>query len=117
MSERVAMINQGENEALSALNAQMLMQSESWKNLFGDLDSLTVEQIDKLIKDIQDKMSTADLKLNPADMKAVLDKLDEAKRKVLDTNPFKALGNALSDVFKKQQNLYWVICWVTQVSL
>lgn len=103
MSERVAMITQGENEALSALNAQMLMQSESWKNLFADLDSLTVEQIETLIKDIQDKMSTADLKLNPADMKAVLDNLDEAKRKVLDTNPFKALGNALSDVFKKQK--------------
>jgi len=104
LSERVAMINQGEAEALSALNAQMLMQTESWKNLFADLDSLTVEQIEKLIRDIQDKMSTADLKLNPADMKAVLDKLDEAKKKVLDTNPFKALGNALSEVFKKQQD-------------
>jgi tape measure domain-containing protein len=104
LSERVAMINQGEAEALSALNAQMLMQTESWKNLFADLDSLTVEQIETLIRDIQDKMSTADLKLNPADMKAVLDKLDEAKKKVLDTNPFKALGNALSEVFKKQQD-------------
>lgn len=104
LSERVAMINQGEAEALSALNAQMLMQTESWKNLFSDLDSLTVEQIEKLIKDIQDKMSTADLKLNPSDLKAVLDKLDEAKKKVLDTNPFKALGTALSDVFKKQQD-------------
>ena len=104
LSERVAMINQGEAEALSALNAQMLMQTESWKNLFSDLDSLTVEQIEKLIKDIQDKMSTADLNLNPSDMKAVLDKLDEAKKKVLDTNPFKALGTALNDVFKKQQD-------------
>lgn len=104
LSERVAMINQGEAEALSALNAQMLMQTESWKNLFTDLDSLTVEQIEKLIKDIQDKMSTADLKLNPSDLKAVLDKLDEAKKKVLDTNPFKALGSALSEVFKKQQD-------------
>ena len=103
-SDRVAMINQGEAEALSALNAQMLMQTESWKNLFADLDSLTVEEIEKLIKDIQQKMSTADLKLNPADMKAVLDKLDEAKKKVLDTNPFKALGSALSEVFKKQQD-------------
>lgn len=103
-SERVAMINQGEAEALSALNAQMLMQTESWKNLFADLDSLTVEEIDKLIREIQQKMSTADLKLNPADMKAVLDKLDEAKKKVLDTNPFKAMGNALSEVFKKQQD-------------
>ena len=102
-AERIALINQGEAEALSALNAQMLMQTESWRNLFADLDSLTVEQIEKLIKDIQGFMSTADLKLNPADLKAILDNLDEAKKKVLDTNPFKALGNALSEVFKKEQ--------------
>lgn len=29
--ERINLVNQGEAEALSALNAQMLMQSESWK--------------------------------------------------------------------------------------
>lgn len=97
-------INRAEAEALSALNAQMLMQTDSWRNLFSDLDSLTVEEIEKLIKDIRERMSTADLKLNPSDLKAVLDKLDEAKQKVLDTNPFKALGTALSNVFKKQQN-------------
>lgn len=97
-------LNEGENEALSALNASFLMQSDSWRNLFTDLDSLTVEQIDKLIKDIQDKMNTADLKLNPADLSAVLDKLDEAKKKILDVNPFKALGNSLTQVFKKQQD-------------
>lgn len=102
--ERINLVNQGEAEALSALNAQMLMQSESWKNLFTDLDSLTVEQIDKLINDIQKKMNTSNLDLNPADLKAVLDKLDEAKKKVLDVNPFKAMGNALSDVFKKAES-------------
>lgn len=98
-AELLAQVNKGEAEALSALNAQMLMQTESWNNLFSDLDSLTVDQIDKLITEIQQKMSTADLKLNPADMKAVLDKLDEAKRKILDTNPFKSLGNAIKSVF------------------
>ena len=97
-------INRAEADALSALNAQMLMQTDSWRDLFSDLDSLTVEQIEKLIKDIRDRMSTADLKLNPADLNAVLDKLDQAKQKVLDTNPFKALGTALSNVFKKQQD-------------
>lgn len=71
---------------------------------FSDLDSLTVEQIEKLIKDIQNKMNTADLNLNPADLNAVLDKLDEAKRKILDVNPFKAMSNALKDVFKKQSD-------------
>ena len=102
--EILAKLNEGENEALAALNASFLMQSESWRNLFTDLDALTVEQIDKLVKDIQDKMNTADLKLNPADLSAVLDKLDEAKKKILDVNPFKALGNSLTQVFKKQQD-------------
>ena len=103
-AERLAQINQAEAEALSALNAQMLMQTDSWKDLFSDLDSLTVTEIEKLIADIRKRMSTADLKLNPADLKAVMDKLDEAKKRVLDTNPFKALGTALTNVFKKQQD-------------
>lgn len=97
--EILAKLNEGENEALSALNASFLMQSESWRNLFTDLDALTVEQIDKLVKDIQDKMNTSDMNLNPADMKAVLDRLDEAKQKILDVNPFKSLGNAIKSVF------------------
>lgn len=92
-------LNEGENEALSALNASFLMQSDSWRNLFTDLDSLTVEQIDKLVRDIQSKMNTSDMNLNPADMKAVLDRLDEAKQKILDVNPFKSLGNAIKAVF------------------
>lgn len=103
-AELLAQVNKGEAEALSTLNAQMLMQTDSWNNLFSDLDSLTVDQIDKLITEIQQKMGTADLKLNPADMKAVLDKLDEAKKKILDVNPFKALGNAISSVFKKSES-------------
>ncbi len=102
--ERIKQINLAESEALSALNSAFLMQSESWKNLFTDLDALTVDQIDKLVREIQDKLNTADLKLNPADLKAVLDKLEEAKSKILDVNPFKALGNSLREVFKTQQN-------------
>lgn len=97
--EILAKLNEGENEALSALNASFLMQSESWRNLFTDLDALTVEQIDKLVKDIQSKMNTSDMNLDPADMKAVLDRLDEAKQKILDVNPFKSLGNAIKAVF------------------
>lgn len=103
-AELLAQVNKGEAEAMSALNAQILMQTDSWGKLFSDLDALTVDEIDKLITEIQQKMSTADLKLNPADMKAVLDKLDEAKRKILDVNPFKALGNAISSVFKKSES-------------
>lgn len=98
-AERIKRIQQAEQEALSALNASFLMQSESWKNLFSDLDSLTVSEIEKLVSEIQKKLNTADLKLNPADLKAVLDRLDEAKAKILDVNPFEAFGKALLAVF------------------
>lgn len=97
--QRIGLINQSEQEALSTLNAQMLMQTDSWKNLFSDLDSMTVDAIDKLVREIETKMATADLNLNPSDLRAVLDRLDEAKQKVLDVNPFKALQNSLSAVF------------------
>lgn len=104
-AELLAQVNKGEAEAISALNAQILMQTDSWSKLFSDLDALTVDEIDKLITEIQQKMSTADLKLNPADMKAVLDELDEAKRKILDVNPFKALGNAITSVKKSSTDI------------
>lgn len=100
--ERVELINKGEREALSTLNANMLMQTDSWKNLFTDLDSLTVSEIDKLISNIQTTMRTADLQLNPQDLKAVLDRLDEARAKIMDVNPFKALGKSITEVFKQQ---------------
>ena len=103
-TERIALVQQGMADAISALNAEMLMSTESWKQLFSDLDSLTVEQIDKLVNEIQTKMNTADLNLNPADLKAVLEQLDTAKKKVLDTNPFKAMGSALKAVFSQSQD-------------
>lgn len=98
-ADRLALVNKGEQEALSALNASMLMQTESWQNLFSDLDGLTIDQIDKLVSEIREKMNTADLNMNPADMKAVLDRLDEAKQKILNVNPFKGLGKAINGVF------------------
>lgn len=91
-------INKGELDALSSLNAQQLMQSDSWKNLFANLDTLTVSQIEKLIKDIEARM--ADLKLNPADFKAFIDSLNKAKEKVIELNPFKALSDSFDDYRK-----------------
>lgn len=103
-ADRVALVKRGMADAISALNAEMLMGTESWKQLFSDLDSLTVEQIEKLVKEIQTKMNTADLDLNPADLKAVLDQLDKAKKKILDVHPFRAMKDALKDVFEESVN-------------
>ena len=66
-AERLAQINKAEQEALSALNMSFLQQSESWKNLFTDIDTLTVAQIQKLISDIQKQLNAGNLKLSPVD--------------------------------------------------
>ena len=102
-SERVELVRKGMADAISALNAEILMGSESWKMLFSDLDALTVDEIDLLIQEIQTKLNSADLKMNPADLRAMLEQLDQVKRKLLDTNPFKAMGTALKAVFKESQ--------------
>lgn len=96
-AERLAQINKAEQEALSALNMSFLQQSESWKNLFTDIDTLTVAQIQKLISDIQKQLNAGNLKLSPVDYKAVIDSLNQAKNRIQELNPFKALGTFFND--------------------
>lgn len=103
--EMINRVNEAENEALSSLNAQMLMQTESWKKLFGDLDSLSVAEVERLIADIEGKLANANLKLNPVDYKAVIDSLNQAKQELISKNPFKALGTFFDDYIKAKQKL------------
>lgn len=103
--ERINQVNQAELEALSSLNAKMLMQTDSWKKLFGDLDSLSVAEIEKLIADIEGKLANSNLKLNPVDYKAVIDSLNKAKQELVSKNPFKALGTFFDDYIKAKQKL------------
>lgn len=103
--DMINQVNQAEMEALSSLNANMLMQSESWKKLFGDLDSLSVAEIDTLITDIESQLANADLKLNPVDYKALMDSLNQAKQELISKNPFKALGTFFDDYIKAKQKL------------
>lgn len=104
-AERLAQINKAEQEALSALNMSFLQQSESWKNLFTDIDTLTVAQIQKLISDIQQQLNAGNLKLSPVDYKAVIDSLNQAKNRIQELNPFKALGTFFNDYLAAKKKL------------
>lgn len=104
-AERLAQINKAEQEALSALNMSFLQQSESWKNLFTDIDTLTVAQIQKLISDIQKQLNAGNLKLSPVDYKAVIDSLNQAKNRTQELNPFKALGTFFNDYLAAKKKL------------
>lgn len=104
-AKRLAQINKAEQEALSALNMSFLQQSESWKNLFTDIDTLTVAQIQKLISDIQKQLNAGNLKLSPVDYKAVIDSLNQAKNRIQELNPFKALGTFFNDYLAAKKKL------------
>lgn len=104
-AERLAQINKAEQEALSSLNMSYLQQSESWKNLFSDIDTLTVAQIEKLITDIQAQLNAGNLKLNPVDYKAVIDSLNQAKQRIQELNPFQALGTFYKDYIAARKRL------------
>lgn len=104
-AERLAQINKAEQEALSSLNMSYLQQSESWKNLFSDIDTLTVAQIEKLIVDIQAQLNAGNLKLNPVDYKAVIDSLNQAKQRIQELNPFQALGTFYKDYIAARKRL------------
>lgn len=104
-AERLAQINKAEQEALSALNMSFLQQSESWKNLFTDIDTLTVAQIQKLISDIQKQLNAGNIKLSPVDYKAVIDSLNQAKNRIQELNPFKALGTFFNDYLAAKKKL------------
>lgn len=101
----LARINQGEANALSALNAEQLKASKDWQDLFANLDVLTASEISKLIENIEKQMASGDLKLNPVDYQALVDSLNEAKEKVVELNPFKAMGTAFDNYIEATRRL------------
>ena len=104
-AELLARINKGEADALSAINAEQLQASTDWKNLFQNLDSLTAGEIQKLITNIEKAMASADLKLSPVDYQALMDSLNKAKEKVVELNPFNALGKAFDNYIQACKKL------------
>lgn len=103
--QRVELINKAEKAALSALNTSFLQQTDSWKKLFSDLDTLSVGQIQKLVSDIQKQLNSGELQLSPVDYKAVIDSLNQAEERILQLNPFKALDQFFNDYIAAKKKL------------
>lgn len=94
-------IQKGREKALGELDAQMLMQSEDWRALFDDMDNLTATKIDELVATIEGKLADGSINVDPVNLKVITDKLNQAKQKVIEINPFRALGDSFVSVFKK----------------
>lgn len=99
----VAKLMEGKQKALSALNGQMLQESDEWQQLFRNLDNLTVQQLEKLSNTIKEKAKG--LKLNPIDAQAVTNSLKEVDEKIRTMNPFGLLSKHLKEYKKAEDDV------------
>lgn len=99
----VAKLMEGKQKALSALNGQMLQESEEWQQLFGNLDNLTVAGLEKLSNTIKEKAKG--VKLNPVDAQAVTNSLKEVDEKIRVMNPFGLISKHLKEYKKAEDDV------------
>ncbi|MGV0854764.1 tape measure protein [Empedobacter brevis] len=97
---RISQINKQANDEISNILKDQLMNSEEWAMLFSNMDEMTFQQIDNLIKQIEGKFNLLKGKFNPIDLKIILKQLNQAKNLVIEKNPFGSLAVGLADLFK-----------------
>lgn len=92
------LINTKEQGEISKLAATQLMASQTWNQLFSDIDRLGTKTIFNLIKKIEANKLSLSAQLNPADLKAVNDQLERARHEIQTRNPFLALRDSLAEL-------------------
>ena len=96
-TQLVEELNKAQAKALSSLASDELMKSADWNKLFGDLDKLSVDELQKLINEIETNKASLGVKLSPEDLKTIQDKVDQAKKEIETKNPFKALLDGIKE--------------------
>lgn len=98
--EMIQRLNEAQAKALSSLASGDLMNSDSWAMLFGNLDELTAQQIDVLVREIESKFDSLSGIFDPVDLQSIRSKLNEAKSILIQDNPFKAIGVSIKSIFE-----------------
>ena len=93
-------LNKAQNEALSKLAIDELKLSPDWEKVFGNLDEVGTNELERLLASIEGKTAVLGVELSPADFKAIQDKVKELKDEIRERNPFKALTKSFADLKK-----------------
>lgn len=91
--ELVAKLQEAKNKALSELTLDEIMSSDTFTELFGNLDTLTVSEMIKLRNKLESEW--AKLNLSPKELEALRERLDKVNNQIQTKNPFKALADAI----------------------
>ena len=92
-SDLIAKITQWEKDQISAIEASVIEQSDLWKQLLGDLDRMTTDQLQEAINQARQLIANS-TNLSIQDTQALLGSIENAYKKLTTRNPFKALKDA-----------------------
>lgn len=102
--EMLTRIADAEAKELSELSNEILTKSADWQMLFGNLEGLTTSTIERLIKNIESEKIQFSGDFDPADLQAINEQLEKARDEINKRNPFKALGNAFSELRRQMSD-------------
>jgi hypothetical protein len=74
-----------------------LKKNPLWEKLFGDLDKLTADELDKLLKLFEENKVQLGVQLNPQDLKAVKDAIKGVQDELRERNPFASLIKSIKE--------------------
>lgn len=97
--EQEAILNKAKSKATSTVSVDELTGSDSWSKLFSNMDELATSQIDTLINEIESKFSDLSVKFDPIDLESIRSKLNDAKKIVIERNPFAKVGDTIKAAF------------------
>jgi hypothetical protein len=89
----IEQLNIEQEKALTSLSLDELQNTDTFKNLFGNMDRLTVEQMIELRERLESEWSKLDL--DPEKLEAIREKLDQVTARIQEKNPFAALADAI----------------------
>lgn len=89
-------VNKGEETAIADLNSSKTKLSESWTQVFRDLEGMSRSEVNILIDSINEQLKNS--KLAPADASALFGQLQKAKEYSVGLNPFAGFIQSLADV-------------------
>ncbi|MDR1348313.1 MAG: hypothetical protein LBJ63_07830 [Prevotellaceae bacterium] len=99
--ELIAELEKARAKALSELSLEELKSDDLWKQLFGDLDKLSVNKMIEIRNKIEKIWNELDL--DPDALKAIRDEMDKVTDKIQAKNPFKALREAIKQYKKDKE--------------
>lgn len=92
-ADLVVELQKAKEAALGSEAMKEIQNSDTYTQLFGNLDNLAVSKMMELRNKLESEWEK--LKLSPKELEALRDKIDDVNQKILSKNPFASLSDAI----------------------